>query len=172
MSGVTSRNQFHHLTLLTHSETEDDVDGSHQFKSVVRVCTSYWYVLYVFILPVSVRPIHKINNNWKPLMWLAPNIFRTDVSLMTGTFPCLSTVSLAPFVMGALSHWHLFFKSTLSQGHLPLCDIHTYTHTHTHTTTPFLVTFWITFGVPFVNKIWIDPTWLVGGNLDRPHLTS
>jgi len=87
-------------------------------------------------------------------MWLAPNICRTDISLMTGTFPCLSTVSLAPFVV-----WARFFKSTLSQGHLPLCDM--------HATTPFSVTlnpFWIPFESllsPFCQQ-----------NLDRPHLTS
>jgi len=78
-------------------------------------------------------------HNWKPLMWLAPNIFRTDVSLMTGTFPYLSTVSLAPF-----------FKSTLSQGHLPLCDMHTHNHAiFGHFLSPFCQL-----------------------NLDRPHLTS
>jgi len=46
-----------------------------------------------------------------PLMWLAPNIFRTDVSLMTGTFPHLSTVLQATFVTWALSHWHLFLRT-------------------------------------------------------------
>jgi len=60
---------------------------------------------------------------------------------LTGTFSYVSTVSLAPFS-----------KSTLSQGHLPLCDIHTYTHTQPRN-----------FQSLFVNKIWIDPTWLVGG---------
>jgi len=73
-------------------------------------------------------------SHWVPLMWFAPNIFE---NWLASTFPYVSTVSLAPL-----------FRSTLSHGHLPLCDIHTYTHT----TTPLLV-----------NKIWIDPTWLVGG---------
>jgi len=60
-------------------------------------------------------------------------------------------VSLAPFLMWALSHWHLTGAPTLMW----------------HTTTPFSVTFESLlshFWVPFVNKIWIDPTWLVGGN--------
>jgi len=128
--------------------------------------------------------------NWMPLMWFAPNIFE---NCLTDTFPHVSTVLLTPFLMWALSHWHLYlnkhcprgtsphvtsmhtttplfsmldvtdvvspqhfencltgtfsyvstvslapyFKSMLSQGHLPLCDM--------HTTTPFLVTFAVTF---------------------------
>jgi len=54
-----------------------------------------------------------------PLMWLAPNIFGTDVSLMTGTFPNVSTVSLAPFVIWALSHWHLFLIQHCPRGTFP-----------------------------------------------------
>jgi len=176
---------------------------------------------------------------------------------MTGIFPHLSTVSLAPFFMWALSHWHLFliqhcprdtfpyvtsmqprhFESRLSHFWIPYesllsikldatdvvspqhiwnwCFTHdwhlamfkdcltgTFCYVSTVSLTPFLnqlcprgtfpyVTcmhahnhaifspFWVPFEsllspfwVPFVNKIWIDPTWLVGGNLDRPHLTS
>jgi len=76
-------------------------------------------------------------------MWLAPNILRT--------------VSPAPFLMWALSHWHLLFTSLLSQGHLPLCDIQPrhFKSLFSH------------FLVPFVNKIWVDPTWLVGGNFQH-----
>jgi len=83
--------------------------------------------------------------NWMPLMWLAPDIFENSclthdwhISMfkhcLTGTISYVRTVSLAPF-----------FNSTLSQGHLPLCDIHTYTQPH-H------------FQSLFLNKIWIDPT--------------
>jgi len=83
--------------------------------------------------------------NWKPLLWLAPNIFE---NCLTGTFPYVSTVSLAPFLMWALSHWHLHLNQHCPRGTSPCV-------THMHTTTSFLVT--------FVNEIWTDPTWPVGG---------
>jgi len=63
---------------------------------------------------------------------------------LTGTFCYVSTVSLAPL-----------FESKLSQGHLPLCDIHAYIQPRHFQS--LLNPFW----VPFVNKIWIDPTWLI-----------
>ena len=50
--------------------------------------------------------------NWMSLMWFAPNIFE---NCLIGTFRHASTVSLL-----------LFLKSTLSQGHLPLCATHTH----------------------------------------------
>jgi len=51
---------------------------------------------------------------------------------LTGTFCHVSTVSLAPF-----------FNSTLSQGHLPLCDIHT--HTQPRHFQSLLSHVWVTF---------------------------
>jgi len=80
-----------------------------------------------------------------------PTFLRTPVSLMTDTFPHLSTVSLAPFLMWALSHWH-FFKINTVLG-APSLMWHTHIHTYNHA---IFSHFW----VPFVNKIWIDPTWL------------
>jgi len=83
-------------------------------------------------------------------MWFAPNIF---ANCLTGTFPYVSTVSLAPFLMWALSHWHLYLNQHCPRGTSPFV---TYMHTHMHTTTQLFY------------KIWIDPSWLVGGGNDLP----
>jgi len=65
---------------------------------------------------------------------------------LTGTFCHESMVSLAPF-----------FKSTLSQGHLPSCDMHAHMHACNHA---IFSHFWKLLS-PFCQQ-----------NLDRPHLTS
>jgi len=77
-------------------------------------------------------------------MWFAPNIFE---NCLTGIFPYLSTVSLAPFLTWALSHWHLYLNQ-----HCP------------RDTSPYVTHMCTCNCATFFNKIWIDPTWLVGGN--------
>jgi len=94
----------------------------------------------------------------KGLIKLAPNIFRTDVSLMTGTFPYLRTVSLAPFVTWALSHWHLFLIQHCPRGTFPYV-----THMHAHNNAIFSHFLSTKFGQTPLDQLW--------ANLDRPHLT-
>jgi len=76
-------------------------------------------------------------NEWH--MWRMTNeLEATDVVSPHIFKNCLtSTVLLAPFLMWALSHWHLYLNQHCPRGTFPYV---TCTHAHVHTTTPLFST--------------------------------
>jgi len=71
--------------------------------------------------------------NWMQLMRLAPNIFENCCLTHDWRLSMFGRCVAVAFCHVSAVSPTLFFQSTLSQGHLSSCDMHTCKHTHNHT---------------------------------------